>query len=170
MTNPKTTFGLSSKKLAQLFTVGSDLPKEEVHINQDDHMDELLRDLLAKPLPMSGQEVPKEDEIQRLITARSKGSIGRFLSDPGTDVALIRRIKDYGRKLSASAKSKEEHRAANALYYLAIAHALVNQGTRISSFSPRQLADSFCRLCKETWIPEDLVGLLKKASETAGDL
>jgi hypothetical protein len=164
-----TTFGVSSQKLARLLAVGSE-PRQAEDITDDTQkMAERLRDYLREPMPIASANGPDrrthEGNLRCTIDALSGEPIGRLLCDPKTDIALIRRIKDYGRRLSTSTKSKPEHRAANTVYYAAIAHALVHHDARITTYSYADLRKSFARLAKEHWLPEALMGSFVRAEQ-----
>jgi hypothetical protein len=166
-----TTFGASSKKLARLLAVGFEQGSAEGILDDTQKMAEVLRDHLREPMPITSGGVPdrrtREGNVRYTIEALSGEPIGKLLSDPRTDIALIRRIKDYARRLSTSAKSKPEHHAANTLYYAAIASALVHHSTRITTHSYTDLKKSLTRLTDEHWVPEALTELFVGAKWAA---
>ena len=87
------------------------------------------------------------------------------MQNSGTDVVVLRKVKDYGKKLSDKAESKVQYHAANTVYYAAIASALVFHDKKITKYSYRDLDKYFCRLDKEKWIPEALRSLFSRAAE-----
>ncbi len=167
MKKESSTFGLSLKKVVKLLNIGSDMRQTQDDTKQQ--MADLLSDRLGDTLPLyySAEQRPAS-RLRRLgqtIAALAGEPIGKLLQDPKTDIAIIRMTKDYGRKLSAMAKSEAEHHAANTIYYAAIAHALVRGGLKITKLSYEDLLESFCQLSKEDWIPENLRDLFAEAFE-----
>lgn len=130
---------------------------------------DLLSDRLGDTLPLyySTEQRPasKLRRLGQTIAALAGEPIGKLLQDPKTDVATIRMTKDYGRKLSANAKTEAEHHTANTIYYAAIAHALVRHDLKITKLSYEDLIESFCQLSKEDWIPKSLRDLFVEALE-----
>jgi len=167
MKKKPTTFGVSLKKVVKLLNIGSDLGSTPGEIDQQKA--DMLSDRLSDTLPLyySTNQKPasKLRRMGQTIAALAGEPVGKLLQDPETDIAIIRMTKDYGRKLSASAKSETEHHAANTIYYAAIAHALVYHDLKITKYSYEDLQQSFCQLSKEDWIPRDLRELFAKASE-----
>jgi hypothetical protein len=129
----------------------------------------LLQDWLAQTLSStpspSGKLSRDQSKLTNTIWALAGAPIRELLQDPKTEIAIIRRIKNYGKKLSMHFKSEAEHHVANTIYYAAIAHGLVFSNLRITNFSYKELRKSFCRLSKENWIPHGLLNLFTKASE-----
>ena len=130
---------------------------------------DLLSDRLGDTLPLyySTEQKPasKLRRLGQTIAALAGEPVGKLLQDPKTDITIIRMTKDYGRKLSATAKSEAEHHAANTIYYAAIAHALVYHDLKITKYLYEDLQQSFCQLSKEGWIPDNLRDLFAKATE-----
>ena len=167
MKKEPTTFGVSLKKVVKLLNIGSDISSTPGETDQQkaDLLSYRLSDTL--PLYYSTNQKPAS-RLKRLgqtIAALSGEPIGKLLQDPKTDIAIIRMTKDYGRKLSASAKSEAEHHTANTVYYAAIAHGLVCHDLKITKYSYKDLQESFFQLSKEDWIPQSLRDLFTKAFE-----
>lgn len=166
MDKKSTTFSLSPKQVVDLLKIGSDMRPSTADSKQGKA--ELLHNRLSETFPISPSTsrklTKKLSQIRRTIDALAGESIGKLLQDPKTDITIIRMIKDYGRKLSERAESETEHHVANTLYYAAIAHALIFHKLMITKFSYEDLEQSFDRLSKESWIPENLLGLFAEAS------
>ena len=167
MKKESTTFGLSLKKVVKLLNIGSDISATASDVDQQKAS--LLSDRLNETLPLypSTKEklTKKLERLRQTIEVLAGESVGKLLQDPKTDIAIIRMIKDYGRKLSTHTDSEAEHHASNTIYYAAIAHALLFYDLRITKFSYKDLQRSFCRLSQENWIPEGLLDLFRKASK-----
>lgn len=163
-----TTFGLSSDKVVHLFNICADTSEVEKVKDLDETKAILLQDWLAQalPVPLHSREFSrKQSKMTKTIWALASEPIGELLQNPKTKIALIRKIKDYSKKLSRRVKSKSEHHATIVIYYAAIAHSLVFQDSRITRFSYKELSQSFYRLSKENWIPKDLLSLFTEAFE-----
>ena len=167
MSKETTTFGLSSGKLAQLLSIGSDTDQDKNEMNQEQIKADLLHDRLAVSLPLGPSTVEMLPDIPlgKTIGVLAGDPIGKLLQNPQTDIVVFRKIKDYSKKLSKNAKSETEHVIANTMYYAAIASALVFHKKRITKFSYKDLSHSFNMLSKETWIPSDIRSLFTKASK-----
>jgi hypothetical protein len=167
MKKEPTTFGVRPKEVVKLLQIGLDVSSAPGEIDQQKA--DLLSDRLNDTLPLYYSTKEKTDSwLKRLgqtIAALAGEPIGKLLRDPKTDISIVRMTKDYGRKLSTSAKSEAEHHTANTIYYAAIAHALVYHDLKITKLSYEDLQQSFCQLSKEDWIPKDLRDLFAKASE-----
>lgn len=167
------TFSLSPEKLAHLFTIGSDLRDTDFEINRNQKRAELLCDRLEESLPVDPAAVevlPKALGRQRnTISAVVGDPIGKLLQDQKTDLTLLKKIKDYGKKLSKCADSESEHDTANAIYYAAIAGSILYHDRRISKFSYKDLGRSFKVWSQKNWIPQDLRNLFAEASQYCED-
>jgi len=163
------TFSLSPEKLAHLFTIGSDLRDTDCEINRNQKRAELLCDRLEQSLPVDPAAVevlPKALGKQRnAISAIVGYPIGKMLYNQKTNLSLLKKIKDYGKKLSKCADSQAEHDTANAIYYAAIAGSILYHDRRISKFSYKDLGCSFDVWSQKNWIPRDLRNLFAEASQ-----
>ena len=135
----------------------------------DEERAELLLDRLAEPLPaefLGSRALPKQ--LQRLCDKSGllRGApIRDILKNPQTEVSLVKKVKDYAKQLSEHANSKAEHDTANAIYYAAIANALVFHDVQITKFSYKDLNHSFVVFAGKKWIPAFIINLFKKASQ-----
>lgn len=165
MKKETTTHGLSLKKVVDLLNIGSDVGTDRGDVDRD-RMD-LLNDRLNQTLPVY-EEGPrrKTGRLSHTIAVLSGEPIGKLLQDPKTELSIIKRIKEHGRKLADRSKSEAEHQVANTIYYAAIAHALVFKKEKITRFSEEDLQQAFGHLSQEEWIPDWLQGLVRKAAES----
>ena len=169
MDKKSTTFGLNGEKLVRLLKIGSGANQPEEEVDQEQKRAELLRDWLTAALPLDEVLIESLPAILRRLCQEVQPLAGKpfgsMLQDPKADIAAIKKIKDYSKKLVTSAKSEAEHDAATTIYYAAIANALVFHNQRITKFSYRSLADSFSALTQSSWLTSELTQLLKKAYE-----
>ena len=167
MKEEQTTFGASLKRVVELLNIGADTCGTPHDVGQQKA--DLLSDRLSHTLPLYTSQEQKPSRrlkgLRQTIAALAGEPIGKLLQDPKTDTAILRMTKDYGRRLSGNAESEAEHHTANTIYYAAIAHALVCHGLKITRYSYKDLQKSFFQLSKQDWIPENLCGLFRKASE-----
>ncbi|MHC4521229.1 MAG: hypothetical protein ACYTAS_21755, partial [Planctomycetota bacterium] len=133
------------------------------------HTDQLLDKWLRSVLcvhPLLLQAVRRAaadaEHDQELPTT---ASLGQLLFDARTDVAMLEAISHYARQLSASTQSEDENTAIFALYWAAVASAIVHHSARISSESYENLAESFADLSVQNWLSRPLKELFSRAEE-----
>ncbi len=169
---PKTS-DLGPERLARLWDIGSD-----VHVDPADGAGgseecfaELLRDWMARPLPPDSAEtqtlaslLPEAlGRLCRKLRPFSGDSIGFLITSPDTDVHVLTRIKDHAKELGAAATSEIEREVALAVYFAAIASAMVFHDARISQHSNSKLQSAFETLRKRNGVPPELLSLFEKA-------
>ncbi len=169
MKKESTTFGLSSEKMAKLFSIGAEIVRSEKESDQDQVKAELLSDRLAETLPLDrsmAKYLPAA--LIRLcdrLGVLAGEPIGKLIENPESDVWLIRKVKNYSKNLSECAKSEAENDTAIAIYYAAIANALAFRGRRITKFSMESLDSSFASLIDKPWMPKEFIALFRKAQQ-----
>jgi hypothetical protein len=130
---------------------------------------ELLQDRLSETLLTGSlKDSPLSKELTHLchISGISAGeSIRNLLTNPGTDIELIEKIKDHGKSLSQSTKADVEHDIANAIYYAAIAHALIYHNIKITKFSYEELEKALALFAQTDWVSTDLLNLFNSAAQ-----
>jgi hypothetical protein len=173
MDKESTAFGLSPEQLASILKIGLDARIAEDKLNQEQKKAELLHDWLAATLPLDAVIVKALPTVLRRMFEQLRPLAGKpfgdLLKEPNTDIAAIVKIKDYSKKMVASAKSEAEHDAATAIYYAAIASALVFHNKTITKLSYKNLRDSFWTLSKQAWLTPDLAELFEKARKLCQD-
>ena len=161
------TSGLGPDKLHRLLRICSEADSSGEKISSDQKKAELLQDFLAENLRF---ESPKSNLTEQLTTLckisgiASEGSVRDLLTNPETDVRLLRMIRDDYKKKSKCADPDVE-RAAVVVYYAAIAYALVVHNMKITKFSLKDLCNAFSLLINTEWIPPFLSSLFGKARE-----
>lgn len=169
MDKESTAFGLSSEQLAKLLNIGSDTNRANNGLDKEQKKAELLHDWLQATLPLDAAITKALPNILRRLCQELQPLAGKpfgeLLKDPKTDITAIKKIKDYSKKMVGCAKSEAEHDVAAAIYYTAIANALIFHNQRITKFSYESLKNSFSTLTGHNWLTPDLAVLLKKASE-----
>jgi len=167
MSNKESTFGITLKGLTDLLGVGVGIDPPQDTASEDRAAGELLGARLAGTLPLDTAVVNALPAIigklQAELMPLAGRPLGEALLDDKTELSAIKRIKDYGKKLAAGRDSKANHSSATAIYFSAIASALLFHGQRITSYSYEHLRESFNELIEETWIPPKLARHLSKA-------
>ena len=160
---------INPEQLKRLFGIGRDTKNSDGRKGLSQQKADMLCRSLSQPLPLDKSQIdilPSTlGQLCHSIGLLAGETISELLSNPSTDIAAIRRIKRYSKQVSAQAKSTVENDVAIAIYYAAIAHALVFRDRRITRFSFERLENSFSCLVKKRWISGDLSVLLKAASK-----
>jgi hypothetical protein len=175
MARESTPHSLGPEKLAKLWDIGSDVHVEPADGGRgcDERYAELLHDWMARQ--MSPDPIETQDWVSLLPEAMgqlcqelrpfSGDSVGFLLTDPDTNVQVLRRIKDYAKESGATAASEVEREAALAVYFAAIAASLVFHHVRISRHSNKKLRIVFETLGVRNGVPSELRSLFQKACQ-----
>ena len=163
------TFGLTPKKLANLLKIGSDVKDSDDRMSPEQEKTELLYDRLADLFPLDSAQQGAfpfiQDHLSSVLNLQRNEAVGEILQNSKSDIVVIRRIKGYYNKLSEHTDSKNECDVAVAIYYAAIACALVFHNEKISKFSYRRLERSFSSLISKSWISTELIKLFTEAHQ-----
>ena len=108
MDKKSTTFGSRSEKLAELLSLAGQNEEDAAELSEAEAKAELLHDVLATPMPLTDPYGKQHAGIGHTLDVLSGEPLGKPLLDPELDMALLQRIKDYGRSLSISSKSRIE--------------------------------------------------------------
>ena len=163
----KTTTGLKADQLVQLLDIGAEDMGPEPDV--DRARGDLLRLRLAGTLPVRAEMAKELPAIvtrlcKELLPLQGK-SLGDVLLDRHTPLNVLETIKDFGKKASAQKDRKAEHDVAIAIYYAALAAAVLFYDRKITKWSYGHLAKAFDSLIGKAWMADDLVDLLSKAKE-----
>ena len=167
MDKDSTTFGLKPDKLVQLWNIGEKTDRTNTEENQDQLKSELLRDRLAQKIPLDylvAQILPKAlAQICKNIQPFTGNSYNILLCDPLTEITILKKIKEDNKKIIQHMNSGSEYDVLVAVYYAAIASALVYHDQRITSFSYSHLKDKYISLLENNWLTQDLRNLYQQA-------
>jgi hypothetical protein len=173
MKKKTTTFGLTPEKVSNLLKVCAESSNKDVDMETKHKKTELLQDKLSETLLTGSlKDSPLSKELTQLcyISGIAAGeSIRNLLINPGTDIELIKKIKEHGKSLSQSTKVDVEHDIANAIYYAAIAHALIYHDFKITKFSYKELEKALSFFAQTDWVSTDLLELFAKAVKYCQD-
>ncbi len=160
---------LSATGLASLLGLALETHADETHLPEDQRRGKLLKEKLAARLPLGpdhdGALDTVNEQLFQIHTLLTQRPIGETLTDPSADSSAIRDIKVFAKRMSFRAKSPLDREIAAAIYYTAIASAIVFCGKRITSLGSDHLASEFTRLRRQGWIPASLSMILSAAAE-----
>lgn len=161
------TAGLKPEQLARLLGVGTSGGGSGDRASTTQTTNEALRDRLDGAMPLDAAMVNALPAIvgrlcQELLPLTDR-PLGEVLLDPKSDLDVIKAIKEYGKHLSARESLEPQHASAIALYYGAVASALVFHDKKISKHSYGSLERSFATLMGKRWMAPQLSNLLAKA-------
>ena len=172
MDKDSTTFGLKPDKLAQLWNMGGKMEKGKNEGGLERTRAELLRDRLAKKMPLDHvmeQILPKTlSQICKDIQPFTGNSYGALLNDPAVDITVLTRIKNKNKELAQHVSSEAEYDVTKVIYYAAIAGALIHHDRLITSFSYGHLRDKYASFLENTWLTPDILTLFQKALDFCG--
>lgn len=166
MSDELTTFGSDPQRLARLLDIGADEGAEGKAETEQAKAD-LLRVRLAGTLPLKKRVVQDLPAIlgrlrDDLLPLGGK-ALGEALLDKQSSLEMLQTIKEYGKELAAGSDRKVEHAVGIAIYFAAIASALLFHDERITSYSYSALAQSFGTLINKRWLAGQLDRHLAKA-------
>ena len=164
--------GFSPQGLAWLLRMGIDEDRSDCQEGILEGKAELLDAFLAGPLPPDSATADALPTLmarlcQELLPLGGR-SIESILLDPSVDLPNLKKVKDYGKRMASRKRSNAGHAAAVAVYYAAIAAAMVYHGQKITSHSLPYLRSSFKELAGAAWVGTKLSQLLDAAKEACG--
>jgi len=107
--------------------------------------------------------------VYREVGSQAGRSIKKYLLDPGTSIEVLREIKEHHQRVARTARSEAERRIATAVYFGAIASALVFHRQKMTSYSFDKLKQAIHKLLDTPWIDPELKGLLEQASKALNE-
>ncbi|MHC4439717.1 MAG: hypothetical protein ACYS3S_20355 [Planctomycetota bacterium] len=169
MHDKSSTFGLNRKKLSHLWRIGKDIPQQEEGFEEEQRKSDLLQAQLSESLPLEVGMQHLLPDILSAVCRKFKPFIGcsikDLLLDPETDLLIIKTIKDLHKKRAESAPSGLQQDVTTAVYYAAIASALVYHDIKITKFSYKVLGSTLTEMSQNKWLTTDLKILFGRAHE-----
>ena len=161
-----TVSGIRGERLARLLAIGKADAEDEKLLSLKTKS-ELLRSGLSAPFPPDGAAVDSLSRavgrLREKLQPLSDRTLGEILLDANTGVEVFRAIKGFFKERAQNGSHEELRAVAGAVYYAAIAGALVTCNEKISSFSCADLDRGLARLMDRDWIPPELKDLFRKA-------
>jgi len=168
MNKQHNTLKLNASQVLDL--IKSCLPSvEDSSCRSDQANRELLMELMAEKCQIAVS--PGEEDATLLDCFKTQmlhysgNSVKDLLADPHTSLVLIWHLKDRFKEQSSCSASQAERHIAIALYFAAIAHALVCHECMITQYDQSYLLQSFKQLAQKRWMLGSLRDLYLKASE-----
>ena len=130
-------------------------------------MEQWLQEQLAEKCPVSGSRGRSQsrllERIEETVLQNMNGSVGQALSDPKVPVELVQAIKDRYKEWAGKEADKDKQRIHTAIYFAAIARALVSHNQTITHHPHDYLIHSFETLRGERWVSSPLRALYAEA-------
>jgi len=162
-------FDLSRHQKSRLLSLGISSKPREPNTDKVEQKADKLYDVLTRTLPVDPVVVESLPPVVKGLSSRLNSlagkPIGELLQDPATDITTIRKIKQYAKESGTSADSEEEKDVFLAVYYAAIASALVFHNERITKHSNKDLEQFFYSFTNKDWILEEIKGLFNEAKK-----
>lgn len=161
------TSKLSPDQLADLLAITFDAPSNESNEAVTDTNAQLIEAQLVGTLALDTTVL---DNLPTVIAQLDKDifgggseTLGNVLTDPRSDIRIIKKIKRYAKSIGSQENSEAEHTVAIVLYYAAIANALLFHKTKITAHSHRTLKAEFNKLSVKPWMSKELARLFTEA-------
>jgi len=167
MNEEPTTFGLSRDKIVRILQIQAEKEQQEQEPASEEDKADLLEVELARPLPrahrssLGPSECPTTDCLARAETPPAV--IGEALWSPRTPTSVLKWLKAFGRTFFSEGESETTREVGLAIYYGAIANAIVSHDVRITRLSYTELHRSFAVLADKSWVPLKLRSVFKGA-------
>jgi hypothetical protein len=165
---------LDSDQRTRLLKIGLSSPSSRNYdVEPDEKRIDTLYQILTSTLPLTQDirtSIPDliTGQIQDLVSI-SGSPIGELIQDQKTDLITLRKIKEHCKQTGTAADSKEEQDAFMAVYFAAIASALLFHDTKLSHHKDEDLCSFFDSFAKKPWVLEELRTLFVRASYPASD-
>jgi hypothetical protein len=161
------TYGLSPARLGRLLALGQQGGPGQANPRHGPTVSELLQEILSSDLPLD-PTLPDSLPVvlnwpSHEVLAVSGQTIGELLLDCRTDLEVIKTLKDYGKELARRGRPGMKQAAATAIYYAAIASALVFHRHKITKHSYRSLQEAYAELEQKPWVSSGLKDLFRRA-------
>ncbi len=161
------TYGLSPARLGRLLALGQQGGSEQANPRHGPTLSELLREILSSDLPLDPTSPDSLPVVlnwpSHEVLAVSGQTIGELLLDCRTDLEVIKALKDYAKELVHRGRPRSKQTVVTAIYYAAIANALVFHQHRITKYSYCSLQEAYTELEQKPWIPSELKELFRRA-------
>ena len=166
MDSKSPTSGASPERLAELLGKSLDVDGEEEG-SMEQRKADYLRFRLEGALPLQAADA---EALSRLLTQACREllplegrTLGSAILDEELPLDAAKAVKEYGKKLASRKDREVQHDVAVAVYYAAVANALLFRDTRITSFPYHDLAGAFAGLREKRWMDPRLARLFAKA-------
>jgi len=163
------TSDLSPDQLADLLGITFDAPSSESNDAVTDNNAQLIEAQLVGTLALDTTVL---DNLPTVIGQLDKDvfggggeTLGKVLTDPGSDMETIKKIKRYAKSISSQKNSEGERTVAVVIYYAAIANALLFHKVKITAHSDETLKTQFQKFSGRPWMSKELARLFTNAGK-----
>ncbi|UCG46336.1 MAG: hypothetical protein JSU94_12605 [Phycisphaerales bacterium] len=162
------TMGLSPERIARLLgvSIGRDGEKDKAEGACGSF--ELMWSGWREALGLDGASDKSGGSLEKVNlgagASRDREALLGVLTDSQSDLGTIKRIRRYAKDV-ASRAGEPERTLAFAVYFGAIANALVFHEVKITTYSYESLCVSYEKLLNRPCVPEELFGLFGKARD-----
>ena len=158
---------LTAQQKADLCHLGMSDEEKADGVETEENRAHLLLDVLAAKLPMDPKILSSLPTFLRTVGQDLRSVAGEtldnMLQDKQIGLPAIQKIRDYAKIIGKMSDAKYNHDVALAVYYAAIAHALIHHKKKITKYSYKELQISYAQLTTQDWIPQNLIQLFARA-------
>ena len=167
MDNESQEFDLNRYQKSRLLSLGLGSNPHELSTDKVEQKADMLYDVLTRTLPVDPSVVNSLPDVVRGLSSGLHSlaglPIGDLLQDPTTDITIFKRIKQYAKDSGTSTSSETESDVFLAVYYAAIASALLFKHEKITEHSNKDLERFFSSFTEKDWVIEEIKGLFHGA-------
>ena len=167
MTERRTTFGANPENVRQFLddclTAGPSPEQASETAEMTQWLQEQLSEKCPVPKPSTSSQTWLLDRVQEKVRLDLSRSVGEVLSDRQADLTVLRDIKDRYKSWTREATAKGMRHVYTAIYFAAIARALVSHNQRITDHPAEYLMRSIKTLAGEPWMVPSLRELYLEA-------
>lgn len=163
----KSTFGLETGRLVRLLTVASQPESDSEEPLETSDLRKFLEERLSAPLAIDPGVVDSVTSVLnrpcRKLLPLAGRPLGELLTDAATGIRALTTLRDYGKALALRWEEGPEHAVAMAIYYAAVAAALVYHGRKIASRSLANLDQALGLMASTPWMTQPMAMLFSEA-------
>lgn len=156
---------LGAKQKTELLKFGLKAAAEDRE--DEEYKADLLYDILNHPLQVDGPAINMLPAPLRGLSRKIRPIAGapliELLTRSDTSISTIEAIKEYAKESGTTGNSEDKNDVFLAVYYAAIASALLFHNKRITQHSYKDLEQFFSLFTEKDWILEEIKGLFRKA-------
>ncbi len=156
---------LSDRQRTRLLSLGLESATPGNKRDPDEERGDLLCDILRCPLPPAEPRPGSAKSTLQAFRSVLGPSLGQLLTDPQTDITVLKQIKEYAKTLGKGAASEIERNVFLAVYFAAIAGALAFHSESITEHTRSDLSKFFTQFAAVPWMRSDLRDLFVQAAE-----
>ncbi len=169
MTERETAFGASRENVQRFLDDCLKAEASQEKLGEVQRMEQLLQERLADPCPVSQPPGRSQswllDRLEEQTIRAVSGSVGQALAEAQVPLEVTRDIKECYKERADQTKDKQEQHVHTAIYFGAVARALVSHGRRITRSPAAYLIHSFQVLAGEPWMAPPLRELYLQAQQ-----